>query len=172
MQTETLIRASAQVARITELHAGDVYKRLDTSGYAGSEATVIFGIVTDVMSNGEDAAFTATEITKNYMGASVRELKTFTMSHNIAIFPATPEEIQQRFAEIREEMQRKVVEAQKAFDKARDDARQVDSTLAWVERQNVTLRAPSHELQPPGWTPAQAVPAAPAPGPDASAIGV
>ena len=151
MQTETIIRASAQIMRITELHAGDVYKRLETSGM---ESNLVFGIVTDVMSNGEDAAVVATEISKSYYGPTVRELKIFTTLSNVAIFPATPEEIAQRFAEYREEMGKKVAEAQKALDKAREEYQLVDATLRRVETANVTLATPAHDTFPPGWTPA------------------
>ena len=172
MQTETIIRASAQVARITELHVGDVYKRLETPSYGG-ETNVVFGIVTDVVSNGEDAALMATEISKQGYGMpTVKELKVFSSLSNVALFPASPEEIAQRFADYRDEFSKKIREAQTTLDKAREDFRQVDVLLSRVESQDVTLATPAHDTFPPGWTPAAITNGDPATPADGSSIEV
>ena len=87
MIISTLIKPSAQVAVVTELAAGDIYKRLDTSGYAGHR--LVLGLVTDVMQNGEKAAVSAIEFTPpEYTSAPVEpKLVTFAGDQDVALYP-------------------------------------------------------------------------------------
>src|SRR5690349_24839270 len=89
MQTANFIQASAEVTNITTLKKGDVYKRLHDEGYG--EDKIVYGIVYDVLYNGEDAAIMTLEFTPGYRELKT-ELKTFAGKKESKILPCTPDE--------------------------------------------------------------------------------
>lgn len=98
MQVSQIIKPSAVAVRITEVVAGSVYKRLDKPSYG--EPRLVFGVVTDVLHDGESAAITAVEFTQDYAGGDVTpKIKAFGGDTDVAFFPATPEEFQVAMAE-------------------------------------------------------------------------
>lgn len=99
MQVQNIIRASADVLTITHLTVGNVYKRVDTN-YNG-DASIKFGVVQSVMNNGTDAAITALEYEADYNGARAT-IRVITAAKDVAIFPATPEEVIVHLAELEE----------------------------------------------------------------------
>lgn len=147
MRTESIIAASATVTRITELHPGDVYKRLDSTY---NESTLVFGIVTDVMSNGVDGAVVAIEVKKSvYDPQTIREVKVLSTTSDVAIFPAAPMEIKMRFSDLRDEFGRKIEAAQRELDKAREQFDLLDSVLRRVENEHgLILTTPRYETGP------------------------
>lgn len=91
MKVQSIIQPSATVVRVTEVAKGDVYKRLDTPTY-GTEK-MVFGVVTDVLHNGEDTGLVAMEFNPvGYGGAVAPTLKVFKGDAEVALFPATVEE--------------------------------------------------------------------------------
>ena len=101
MQVKSFIQPEASIARVTTLRPGDVYRRLQTSDYVGGTDEIRFGVVTDVVANGETSAIVALEYRNEYGSIKV-EHKTFSGTRDVAIFPATPTE----FAEHIDQLQR------------------------------------------------------------------
>lgn len=92
MQVQQMIRNSAQVLTITHLSPGDCYKRV-TESTTYSQAALVFGVVQDVMNNGEDAAVTALEYVTDYTTGVKATLQVFDGGKPAAIYPATPDEV-------------------------------------------------------------------------------
>lgn len=137
MQVQQIIRNSADVLTITRLSPGDVYKRIVDSTYGDSTAVLRFGVVQDVMNNGDDAAVTALEYVSSYNGVATAELKVFTGTKPVAIFPATPEEVAAHMTDLRTAADKAVATADDAAAKARETraavyrlAEQADSLTA------------------------------------------
>lgn len=132
MQTASIIKASAQIVRITELTAGDVYKRLEKSSY-GDGDTLYMGIVTDVLHNGEEAAITACEFKPTYNDLEVK-FRTWSGERDLALFPANPSELEVYLGDITSSLDRTIAvkerelgELQATRQKAADI---IDGTLA------------------------------------------
>jgi hypothetical protein len=108
MKVDQVIRASAEVVRIVALKPNDVYKRIGKS--YGGEAKLVFGIVTDVMSNGDDAAITAIEYELEY-GNVKPTIKVFDSVGDVAIFAAEPAEVRQHMEDLVRAVQDKEAKA-------------------------------------------------------------
>lgn len=122
METSTLIQASADVVRIVTLRTGDVYKRLlhkTPYGRDLEEPTLRFGVVTDVINNGSDAAITALEFDTGYSGVAP-EIKVFRGGSDVAPFAATPAEVTAALSEVAKFAQRAVEDAERELAKRRD----------------------------------------------------
>jgi len=117
MQVQQIIRASADVLTITRLSPGNVYKRVDDTAYTGTPV-VRFGVVQDVVNNGEDSAVTALEFVPDYTDGVKVSPMVFTGSKPAAIFPAQPEELVVHFAELERSANAAVERTQVAHDKA------------------------------------------------------
>lgn len=130
MQVQQMIQASANILTITKLSPGNVYKRVDESTYNGTGLK--FGVVQDVMNNGEDSAVTALEYEADYNEGAKATLKVFTGSKPAAIFPAQPEEVISHLSELM-----KSTEA--AVRRAEDDLQKKRQALAAVERMRSTI---------------------------------
>lgn len=133
MQTTSILEASATVITITELQAGDVYKRVVEAG----EPAIVFGIVQSVMHNGTDAAFTAIEISDSYYGVTAAN-KVFKAGMDIAIFAATPAEFELRTVEILAKAEAKINEAKKMLDTAIDAEATVRRLLSSARQYEIT----------------------------------
>lgn len=146
MQTHQLVRGAAEVLTITTLRVNDVYKRVEESSYAG-EPTLRYGIVTDVMDNGPDAAVVAVEYRPaEYGGTMVVDTKIITGGRALAIFPAQPEEVAQHMAALVESAQRSEESAREAYEKA---TAQVERVRAVRDRVLANeLAAPSTSTEP------------------------
>jgi hypothetical protein len=107
MDVRTLISPSAQVVQVTTLTQGDVYKRLDSSGYNGDK--LVYGIVVECLNNGDTAAIVAVEFYPPTYGEPKVEIKTFSGSTEMALFPAHAEEFKEHLSQVRDS-QRKHLE--------------------------------------------------------------
>ena len=96
---KSLITPTATITRIATLAKGDVYKRLATGPYGSTGKEIVLGIVADVMHNGDDAAVVAIEHRLTY-SSSESKLTTLTDADDLAIFSATPEEVEGFFGEV------------------------------------------------------------------------
>lgn len=134
METSQIVRNSAEVLTITKLSPGDVYKRIEATSY---DTSLRFGVVQDVMNNGEDSAVTAIEYAANYNSVSTT-LKVFDGSQPAAIYPATPDEIAAHFDELEKAAVTAVEAAEATMEKAQAQMRQV-----------LTLRDQLHGLTAP-----------------------
>lgn len=139
MNTTTLVQATAQVVTITSLKAGDVYKRLQENAY-GEKYEMLFGIVQDVMHNGEDAVISAIEFESTFSGTDIK-LKTFGTSADLKLFATTPDEVRVHFGSLEENATRAVENARRELEKKQDMVRRIR-----------TLAAPGNELTAPATT--------------------
>ena len=102
-KVKTLIRPEAKHVRIVSLTIGDVYKRLVTTDRYGSacKTETVFGVVTDVMSDGKAGAVAAIEWARSYGSVEAR-FTTLVGDSDEAIFPAQPDEVGAYFTELAE----------------------------------------------------------------------
>lgn len=127
MQTQTIIKDTAVVARVTALEEGSVYRRLIPKEHYES-AQVALGIVTGVLNNGETVAITALEIQKSRYGgeAEVKE-RVFEAENDLALFPANDDETQLILAEARLAAERNIATAEKSLRDAREKHEKLES---------------------------------------------
>ena len=116
MQTTQIIEASAVITTITELKAGDVYKRVvsDTA-----ESRLVFGVVQDVMHNGDDGAISTLEVVVSYQSVLVQN-KVFDTQRSVALYAATPVEFDVHLAEMRKAAEANLRAAEHALTKAQE----------------------------------------------------
>ena len=119
MQTKSIVQASANVIRIVSLQKGDIYKRYESSSFGDDKVT--FGIVRDVVNNGDNTFIEATEFEVSYSEMKAKT-KIFSGEKDISIFPASIEEIEEDFTCCRDkvikdiaENENKIVELRKAL---------------------------------------------------------
>ena len=110
MQVQQIIQASADVLTVTRLAPGNVYKRVEDSGYGGP--VLRYGVVQSVMNNGTDAAVTALEYEADYSAGAKAIIKVFNGSTPAAIFPATPAEVTVHLDELMESARQAVIRAE------------------------------------------------------------
>jgi hypothetical protein len=114
VKINTVIRPSADVIQITEVTVGAVYKRLDTPSYG--EPRLLFGVVTDILHNGEDAALVAIEFVPPTYGGSIEPtIRTFKGDSEVAIYPAQPEEFSLAMRQAIEKQESVIAEARKSL---------------------------------------------------------
>lgn len=107
MQTQQVIQSSANVIRIVSLAKGNIYKRFDDN-------YTYYGIVTGVHNDGVNAIIEANEYRKTWSSieASKQVLKG---TKEVAIFPATIEELNMEFASAVTSLEREVETAKKTI---------------------------------------------------------
>lgn len=128
MQTQTLIKDTATVARVTQLEEGDAYRRLIPKD-SYNESRIALGLVTGVLNNGESVAITALEITKGrYSVEAEIKTKVFEATNDLALFPADADEVQNILADARRAADRAVESARKSL----RDAEEKEAELANV----------------------------------------
>lgn len=149
MNTDTIIQASAQIVRITELKEGDVYKRVDSTTYGAENNKLVFGVVTSIMHNGVDGAICAIEIKQEAFSANtVTQQKVFTLNSNIAIFPAQPDELKQWAMDLQAEFDKKVADARGALETAQAQRAHVGNMIARALRGELTAPATAEGKAP------------------------
>jgi len=123
MNQQNLIRASANVVKITNLKVGDVVKQIEASNY---DDGIFYALVTDILNNGEDAFITLTRYKKSYSGIDCG-VKTFSGKQELNIFPATVDEVKEHLNEAIEKIARDIENEQRTLDgkrKALENTRQ------------------------------------------------
>lgn len=130
METRTLIKDTATVARVTALIEGDTYRRLiPKSTYEPTRIAV--GVVTGVLNNGEQVAITALEVKEGY-GSEV-EVKVFDAETDLALFPADHDEALEILAAAQDHQRRAVERAEKALEDARDKEERLGKVVRLID---------------------------------------
>ena len=130
MQTQTLIKDTATVARVTQLTEGDTYRRLiPKSTYEGTKIAV--GVVTGVLNNGETIALTALEVKEGY-GSEV-EVKVFDADTDLALFPADHTEVLEILSAAQNYQRSAVERAEKALGDARDKEERLNKVVRLID---------------------------------------
>lgn len=135
----TYVQATADIVRVVSLKPGDVYKRLAESH---GEPKMSLGIVTAVLNNGERTAITAVEYEATYAGVQA-VVKTLTDKTEVAIFPATPDEVSAHVTDLLNSAERAVQTAERDLLTRREALAQAHRVVEMFEGK--TLTAPQTE---------------------------
>ena len=135
---KNIVQASAEHIRIVTLAKGDVYKRLAPDSYGSSKRSLSFGVVTDVLSNGDESAVCAIEYQRSY-GAPTAKIVTLTTDEDAVLYPATPDEVRSYFGELAEALEQTI----RAKSRELADAKQKLERV--MELANSTLTTPATE---------------------------
>lgn len=127
METQTLVQASAEIITIHTLKKNDVYRRLETSSYKGDQ--VMYGVVTDIGHNGEDAFIASLEFDPNDSAGDITP-KTFGTSSNLALFACTPEEFTAAAADVRVKKVRAISTKDSELVKAKADLKNLEAMVS------------------------------------------
>lgn len=141
MHTEQIIRGAAEVLTITRLAVNDVYKRVD-SDYSGN-AVLRYGVVTDVMENGPDAAVVVLEFRPADFGSGVEVSRKVINGQQWALFPARPDEVAEHFAEVLAAAEDAEKAARESLEKAQTKVAQVRQVAASLTAGTLTAPATS-----------------------------
>lgn len=134
METRTLIKDSATVARVTQLQEGDAYRRLiPKTPYQPPKMAV--GVVTGVMNNGETVAITALEVDEanRYGASSPVKQQIFEADSDLALFPVVDGEVQEILADAQTEMRERVETKRRELEEAKEQAGRLDHVVHLID---------------------------------------
>lgn len=152
MKINQVIQTSADIITVLTVKRGDIYKRLDTPSYGSPK--LLFGVVTDVLANGETSVVTAVEVTATYADVEISE-KVFAGDNDVQLYPADIEDFTAYRTQMIEAAERSRANALKAYEKAEGlyrrvqeiqglDVTEVD-TITLAERKLQELREEQHK---------------------------
>lgn len=112
MQTQSIVRASAQAVTIHTLTEGDLYKRLVESTWASGDDRfrAVIGVVQSVDFNGEDGMISALEVSDGKVAHRV-----FGTGSDLKMFAVTKDEAVRLILDQRETLERAVRTADQAL---------------------------------------------------------
>tara|TARA_R110000851_G_scaffold314266_1_gene476222 strand:- start:365 stop:859 length:495 start_codon:yes stop_codon:yes gene_type:complete len=105
MKTKTLIQSQANVIKISSLNIGDTIKIVDDS--LSYSIDINYGVVIDILNNGEKTFFQILSYKKEYNGVS-SSIKTHGGDKDLNIFPASPDEVRDYLEESVKELSDKL----------------------------------------------------------------
>lgn len=105
MQTKTLIQAQANVLKVTSLRKGDVVKMIEEK--YSNDYEIYYGVVVELLNSGEKTFIQFLRYKKEYSSVDV-DLKLFSGEKEIALFPATIEELKEHFGSCIKEIANKI----------------------------------------------------------------
>lgn len=91
METKTLIQATANILRVTSLTKGDVIKIVEKE-YSSTE--IHYAVVLDLLNTGSETFIQLLKYKKSYSQMTA-EIVTYSGDKDLAIFPATVEEVKE-----------------------------------------------------------------------------
>ena len=146
MKTEQLVRAEATVVTILNLKKGDIYLRIDNKESSTGEEALKYGVVSDILHNGEDSVIIAIERYKAKWSDAINvERKVFQTNESLKLFHADKESFQLFVKSLEETQQRNVDAADRALAKALDLRKEIQKlrtlTLSEPETSVSTLEA-------------------------------
>lgn len=134
METQQAVQVSAQVVRITNVKAGDVYKRFDKD----YDDRVYFGVVKAVHNDGDNAIIEAVEYNYRYSSLSV-DYKVLKGKNDYILFPCTPEELNLELDKARKSEQRKIEDAQETIEKSTRLLQEIDGLITGETQKKLTM---------------------------------
>lgn len=138
MNVKQAIQSSANVIRVTNISAGDVYKRFDDS----YDERVYYGVVQNVHNDGETAIIEAVEYNYKYSSLSV-DLKVLRGDKEYKLFPATPEDLNLELDGVIERKKREIETKQNEITKLGKEIGEVEKLLSGETQE--TLKAMSYK---------------------------
>lgn len=133
METRTLIKDTATVARVTQLTEGDAYRRLIPKT-AYSEPRMVVGVVTSVMNNGETIAITALEVDEanRYTSTSPVKQQIFEGDADLALFPVVDGEAQEILSLAQHEMTKRIESKTNELAEAKDQSERLNHVVRLI----------------------------------------
>lgn len=104
METKTLIQSSVNILRIVDLKKGNVIKLIKKE-YSSNE--IFYGIVIDLLNTGKSAFIELLLFKKNY-GSIEGKVEVYKGSDDIAIFPATLDDVKSDLSASLESLQKAI----------------------------------------------------------------
>lgn len=139
VELKSVVELSAEVTQITKMKKHSVYKRMEKT--YGSSYEIRYGIVLDVLSNGEDTVVEAFEYKVDYSGVS-SEKKVFSGDSSLKIFPAEIQDVKEHFETLIEsadkEVQMRIDQLAASRDKLQTIKSLAESMSNWNEGTVVT----------------------------------
>ena len=129
MQTQSIVRASAQAITITTLTQGDVYKRLIEQSYSADKYRAVIGIVQSVDFNGEDAMISALEVSDGKV-----EMKVFGNDADLKIFSVSTDEATVLINDQQQTIENKVKSAREALAQAERERNHFLSIVSYLSQ--------------------------------------
>jgi hypothetical protein len=126
MKTQQLVQAQANVIRVTNISAGDVYKRFENEGY---DKGTFYGIVKNVYNDGEKTIIEAAEYKYEY-GTITPKYKTISGTDDVVLFPASPDEMNLEFESAKQTLERSIDKSLKDIDEAKDKIKALDGLIS------------------------------------------
>lgn len=103
METKQIVQTSANVIRITNIAAGNTYKRFEKD----YDDKTFFGVVRNVYNDGQNTVIEATEYRYTWRSIEVNH-KVMQGAKDYILFPATLEEIQAEFGRVIKDKQEEI----------------------------------------------------------------
>ena len=122
MNVQQAIQTSANVIRVTNISAGDVYKRFDDS----YDERVYYGVVTSVHNDGSNAIIEAVEYAYKYGSLDVN-LKVLRGDREYKIFPSSPDELNTELDDV-------VLRKNREISNKREEILKIEREIVEVER--------------------------------------
>lgn len=142
MNVKQAIQSSANVVRITNITAGDVYKRFDTS----YDDRVYFGIVKSVHNDGELPIIEAVEYKYEYSQLDIK-IKVLTGAKDYALFPATPEDLSQNLGGVIDIKNREIEKKRKEIQTLEAEIKDVNLILSGELMKDLKAMSYSEQTQ-------------------------
>lgn len=108
MQIQNLIKSTATVVKVTQLAKNNIFKYVEESSYSSPEFK--YGIVMDILNDGDKAYIQILSVKKSYSSISV-EYKLLTEDSKIHLFPATPEDLEGEYGEVVDALNKEIEDA-------------------------------------------------------------
>lgn len=125
MKTVQAIQASAQVVRITEIKAGDVYKRFDDR----EDDCVYYGIVRAINNDGEKTIIEATEYQYKWSDLKV-SYRIIRGENDYILFPCSPEELNLELDKARREQVKVIENSEDKIERAKMLLAEIDGIVS------------------------------------------
>lgn len=140
MNIQNLVKASAVVVKITQLEKGNIFKYVKED--YGSP-TLRYGIVLDILNNGEKAYIQILSINKEYSSISMN-YELLGEDSKINLFPAVPEDLQGEYEEIIAKLKK---DNEEATEKITKNIRTIDFLQGSLTKQLGEITPVSFEIQ-------------------------
>jgi hypothetical protein len=119
----SIVRPAAQIVTIVDLAKGSVYKRLEND--SASRHRFVFGVVEDIVSDGDTTAISAIEYDGGPYGTPTVKQAIYSATSELTLFPATPDEVRVKFAEMAESQEREIETAERSLVRKREMLEQI-----------------------------------------------
>ena len=113
MQVKSIIQASANIVKITELVKGNIVKLAEENSY---DTNISYAVVMDILNDGDKVFIEFLKYKKNYSGVDL-EQKVISGEKDVHIFPATPEDLTQHVKSIEQAIREEISNEREEADK-------------------------------------------------------